>query len=306
MDLDFLYRLQEARNPVMNAIMNVFSFFASEYAVLIVICLFYWCYEKRLAYKICLTFLFSATAVHGLKIILKVPRPFVRDPERLFVDKIAKADATGYSFPSGHTNSATSLYAPIALHTKKKWLSVLMYVLIALVMFSRMYLGCHTPQDVIVSFVISFAVAIAIDRLMEKTELDDKKCLYLALTGLAITIAVLIYEFITKTPENLPNILDVFKMSGLVIGFTVGWFIEATRIKYDSSKDRRVLTVILKMLAGAAVALVLQQGLKILFSHILNADPLDEIMIPVHIVRYLLVGLWVPAGYPAILKKIGK
>ena len=37
-----------------------------------------------------------------LKLVCRVPRPWVRDPNFTIVEA-ARADATGYSFPSGHT-----------------------------------------------------------------------------------------------------------------------------------------------------------------------------------------------------------
>ncbi len=305
MDLDLLYFLQEARVPFVTLLMNGISYLAAEYITVLVICLFYWSLDKKLAYKISLSFLFGGVLVQGLKIVLKIPRPFVRD-SRLFVDKTAESGATGYSFPSGHTQSATATYAPIGLHFKKKWLAIVMFALIVLIMFSRMYLGCHTIQDVLVSFAITFAVTLVINIVVDSGELTLKKNLIIAISALVLTIAVAVYGFVTVNDENIANVMDGFKTAGIATGFVIGWFIEASFIKYDNTKNRKVLNIILKTLVGLGVALLLQQGPKFAFTRILNTDVNTTVMIPVHIVRYLLCGLWLTAAYPAILKKLGK
>ena len=94
----------------------------------------------------------------GLKITFRIPRPWVLDPQFQAVPSAIPA-ATGYSFPSGHTQSGTALYGSLALSTKKKWQSIVAVLIFLLIAFSRMYLGCHTPKDVLTAMLISLAAA---------------------------------------------------------------------------------------------------------------------------------------------------
>ncbi|MBC8031242.1 MAG: phosphatase PAP2 family protein [Pyrinomonadaceae bacterium] len=83
-----------------------------------------------------------------LKYTFQRPRPYFDDPI---------LSLTGYSFPSGHTMTATVLYAVLAAylvaHTKRLgWRVVIVLaasVLIATVGFSRIYLGAHYLSDVL-------------------------------------------------------------------------------------------------------------------------------------------------------------
>jgi len=83
-----------------------------------------------------------------LKIIFHRTRPHFNDP--LLIE-------TNFSFPSGHTMAATVFYgvlAAIVLHRVRKWEWRLLTIvaamfMIALVGFTRMYLGVHYLTDVI-------------------------------------------------------------------------------------------------------------------------------------------------------------
>ena len=91
-----------------------------------------------------------------LKFVFHRPRPHFDDPILAL---------TSYSFPSGHTMAATVLYGVLAalLVTKIKRRSFRMLVilaatlLIALVGFSRMYLGAHYLSDVLGAFAEGLA-----------------------------------------------------------------------------------------------------------------------------------------------------
>jgi undecaprenyl-diphosphatase len=71
------------------------------------------------------------------------------------------------SFPSGHAMSAAIVYSTVAylaarLHRRKwaRWLVMTAALfLIALISFSRMYLGVHYPSDVITGVAIGLAWA---------------------------------------------------------------------------------------------------------------------------------------------------
>jgi membrane-associated phospholipid phosphatase len=60
----------------------------------------------------------------------------------------------GYTFPSGHTTSAFSIFCLLALLSKKKWVGVICIVFAALIGYSRIYLCQHFFEDVFVGALI--------------------------------------------------------------------------------------------------------------------------------------------------------
>jgi len=97
------------------------------------------CIDKDWAFRLGFAYLFSGLANTGIKEICRVPRPF----ELLDIDPMRVETAGGYSFPSGHTQQASSLLIVLMEAIKKKWFYILASLLIILVALSRIYLGVH-------------------------------------------------------------------------------------------------------------------------------------------------------------------
>ena len=116
----FLWQLENIRTPFFNEIMQFVTYFGQELLIIAVICALYWCADKRFAYYLGFTYFTAGFCVQALKITFRIPRPWILDPEFKAV-KSAIPAATGYSFPSGHTQGATCLFFPLALRAKKAW-----------------------------------------------------------------------------------------------------------------------------------------------------------------------------------------
>ena len=93
-----------------------------------------------------------------LKLGFNRPRPAIFVPE---------VHAVSSSFPSGHAMSAAIVYGTVAylaarLHKRiwARWLVMTAaLIIIALICFSRMYLGVHYPSDVFAGVAIGLAWA---------------------------------------------------------------------------------------------------------------------------------------------------
>ena len=59
-----------------------------------------------------------------------------------------------YSFPSGHTTSAFSIFCILALLSKKKWIGFVCMVFAVLIGYSRVYLCQHFYEDIFVGSLI--------------------------------------------------------------------------------------------------------------------------------------------------------
>ncbi len=99
----------------------------------------------------------------ALKPLIARPRPFLAMPEvPMLIDRPG-----GYSFPSGHTISSFAAAMVLWFYSWK--LALPATVLAAAIGFSRVYLFCHYPADVLVGALLGSAVAVLLALLYQVT-----------------------------------------------------------------------------------------------------------------------------------------
>ena len=155
--MEFLRFLESIRTPIGDALMSFITLFGEETLFIVLALVFFWCIDKKRGYYLLFTCFTGTICIQFLKMTFRIPRPWVLDPNFTIVESAREA-ATGYSFPSGHTQCAAGLWGGIARSAKKRSVQIGGTVLVLLVALSRMYLGVHTPLDVLVSLGIALVV----------------------------------------------------------------------------------------------------------------------------------------------------
>lgn len=289
--MKFLWQLSAIRNPFLNAVFRFFSSFGEETVLIVVLCFIYWCYNKNLAYKIGLSYFISALTVNILKITFRVPRPWVLDPDFTPLDG-ATETATSYSFPSGHTQTASSIYLPIAISTKSTWIKAAMCLLTMGVAFARMYLGVHTPADVITALIIGLIISQFVCFFTSKQNKTNN--LILIVISIAMAVGASIYALILNKGGILPidYAEDIIKVAGSACAFAIGFYVETKYINFDETYGSVIMHTV-KLVLGIAVVVILKIGLKPILGTSLLAC----------FGRYFIMIIWVMIIYPAIIKK---
>ena len=165
-DLQILSSLEAIRLPVLDQIFLFITDIGIAPFLLPFFCLIYWNLNKKAGEFLAFSFFLTMLTNQLLKITFCIDRPWVRNPDMNPVDAAIPA-ATGYSFPSGHTSNTTAIFGGIGLWFKNRLLRILCFVIIALVAFSRLYLGVHTPEDVLVAMIIGFSAIFVSKKLLE-------------------------------------------------------------------------------------------------------------------------------------------
>ena len=156
-----LYALESIRTPALDKIMSVITLLGGELFFMVIAVTVFWCVSKREGYYLMIVGFFGTVINQFLKILCCVPRPWIKDPDFTIVES-ARAEATGYSFPSGHTQNAIGLFGGMARWGGRRWVRLGLTVLALVIAFSRMYLGVHTPADVGVSLVLAAALVMGL------------------------------------------------------------------------------------------------------------------------------------------------
>lgn len=292
--MSFLRLLESARSPVLTCFFRFCTLFGEEMMILAVICCVFWCINKDLAYRIGLAFFLSGLMVQDLKIIFRTERPWVTDPSFKAVEEVLDT-ATGYSFPSGHTQSSVALFLSIAFFFKNVWVRILCVVLFLLAGLSRMYLGVHTPADVLISMLLTVIITAAVFRFMKFYNHSVKHNAAIASVIIVISAAVMIHSAILYGSGIIESryVADCVKAAAAGLGFALGWFVERTYINFDERRGK-IWQHALKLVCGIAVLLLIKEAFKLL--------PLNEFAIDS--VRYFSMAAWALTVYPYILKKL--
>lgn len=292
--MEFLYLLEDIRTPVISAFMALITYCGDETFFIVLAITVFWCINKRDGYYIFLVGFLGVVGNQFLKLIFRIPRPWVLDPEFTIVEN-ARAAATGYSFPSGHTQNIVGTMTCVTLMTKQKGIRIAAIALMLLVPFSRMYLGCHTPLDVGVSFLLGLALAIVFRPIMLKSE--QKPQLLWGLLFLSLLTIVFYLAFVTFytfpadiDTENLySGTKNAYTLLGCLVGLIISKVLDDRFIHFQVNAVW--WTQILKVSLGLIFMIAIRAGLK---------APLQAIMpeFPATAVRYFLMVLFAGAVWP--------
>ena len=241
--MSFLYFLEGLRNPVLDAVFSFITLFGEETLFMVIGMVFFWCVNKYKGYYLlCVGFL-GTVLNQFLKILCRVPRPWVKDPDFTIVESAREA-ASGYSFPSGHTQTAVGLYGGIARVSKITALRVGMIVLAALVALSRMYLGVHTPADVLTSTAIATVMVLGMHPLFCKAEKSPRVMIAVLVSFVGLMIGYLCFVHLFPFPadvyaadavHNLESARkNGFTLFGCSIGLLLAYVVDLKWIRFDT------------------------------------------------------------------------
>lgn len=263
--MEFLRLLESIRTPIGDALMSFITLFGEETLFIVLALVFFWCVDKKRGYYLLFTCFTGTVCVQFLKMIFRIPRPWVLDPKFTIVESAREA-ATGYSFPSGHTQCAAGLWGGIARSAKKRAVQIGGVALVLLVGLSRMYLGVHTPLDVFVSLGIALVVIFGLYYVIY-LGFDKPKRIYIACAVLlAAAIANLLFVSLYQFPADVDatNLANgqktAWQMLALAIGLCIIYPLDRYYIKFETKAIW--LAQLLKLGIGVGLVLAVRVGLK--------------------------------------------
>lgn len=297
--MEFLYLLESIRNPFLDQVFSLITHLGSEIVFMVLAVVMFWCVHKSQGLYLLSVGCLGTTVNQFLKLACRVPRPWVRDPGFTIVES-ARADATGYSFPSGHTQNAVGTFGCLAMGAKKNWLRIVLIVLAVLTSFSRMYLGVHTLSDVLVSAGIALLMVAAMHPLFKGLEEHPERGLWILLGLFLVNVLYVLYANLWQfpadvDPENLEHgVKNAAKLMGALLGMAIGYGIDLKWIRFKT--EATPVGQILKCVLGLVIVLAIKEGLK----PVLGSGSLSSA------VRYGLItlfaaGIW-PMTFPFFAK----
>jgi len=263
--MSFLYWLESIRCPFLDAVMQAFTCFGEELAFLLLALTIFWCVSKEEGYYLLFVGFFGTVLNQFLKLLCRIPRPWVRDPSFTIVES-ARSGAGGYSFPSGHTQNAVGTLGGIARWHKNRALRIVCIVLAALTAFSRMYLGVHTPLDVGVSFGLGLVLVFALYPLFRDIDSHPNRLYWLFGVMAVLGLAYLLFAELWPFPADVDaaNLAsgrkNAYTLLGAVLGMTFSYWLDRRYVHFDV---RAVWWAqVLKAVLGLAITIGLRTVLK--------------------------------------------
>jgi len=296
-------------SPALDGFMGAVSFLGRVEFYLVLIPFVYWTIDRRIGVRAFLILLYVDIVNISLKLFLHQPRPYwLGGVKQLAIEP-------SYGIPSTHASDSIATYGYFTTRIKENWARVLISVVIFLIGLSRLYLAAHFPQDVLVGWLMGFAVLWAITKWDEKVgnwfrskSLSFQIGLGFAESILTIIVGLSIRLFISGTPDpaswssfsaDARSVANFFTLGGALFGAISGYALMPHYARFEPTGAWNMR--ILRYVVGVIGLLVLYYGLDTLFAAITP----DETILgyTLRYIRYGFVTFWVTFLAPWIFIK---
>lgn len=295
--MQILYMFEQIRMPWLDSVMLALTEFGSETAFLAAALILFWCADKRKGYYLISVGFVGTLANQFLKLACRVPRPWVKDPEFTIVEA-AREGAGGYSFPSGHSQTSVGTFGAIAMTTRRKWLRAAAIAIAVIVPITRMYLGVHTPQDVLVGSAMAVALMFLLRPLFFEHEGKYIPAVFVGMIALSLAFVAYVELFPFPADIDAANLesaeKNAYTLLGCMSGMVIVYFFDKNVKPFPTQAT--IAGQIVKVAGGLALALAVKSGLK---------APLEAVISNLYLaraVRYcllvLVAGLVWPLTFP--------
>ena len=298
--MEFLNLLEKLRTPWLDTLMLAVTQLGDEIAFLAVALTVFWCVDKTRGYLLMSVGFVGTVTSQFMKLACRIPRPWVRDPGFTILEA-AREGAGGYSFPSGHSQSAVGTFGSMARTEKNKWIRRICVALMILVPFSRMYIGVHTPADVLVGAGISLVLVFALHPVVYRV--DGKGMPWLIAAMAALALGYLLYVELWQFPadidaHNLASAREnAYTLFGCTLGMTIVYPVERRAVNFPTGAVW--WAQILKVALGLAAVLLVKEGAQVLLEAVMGP-------LPARAARYFLVVLTAGLLWPMTFRSFSK
>lgn len=292
------------------------TFLGSEDFFFLIMPALYWCVDAALGVRVALILTLSNGLNTVLKLAFHLPRPYWVDPQvRAF------ASEPSFGMPSGHAQNAVAVWGWLGGLVKKKSIIMFLVAVVGLIGLSRLVLGVHYFSDVLGGWLVG-GVLLGVFRKVDPpvsnwiSRLSFWRLMGVCLGGTVLLMALILgvhgmlkdwqvpFSWASQAVQAgaempAPRSLEgVFTLGGTFLGFTcgAGWvFWKMEGFRPHQSWERRGLGY----LVGVTGVVIFWYGLGLVFPR--EADALSY---GLRFLRYALVGGWVSAGTPWLLKRL--
>lgn len=247
MDISVLLWFQQLRELLGEYLEFVSVYFSDiiSYSSVVIPFLFYWNIDKKKGKFMILSLCTGMYLTHLLKLFFHIPRPWIRDL-RIRPSSQAIHGASGYSFPSSHTEIAASDYGALGTAVPKyRKVCIGMIILTGL---SRMFLGVHTPQDVLAAVCTAlFSIFCAyVLVLRPDNKKYDERLLWAG--AVLLTLAGVSYALMRRAAGE--DIVNAMLIVGVFAGACPGFLLEDRFVGFSAEGSRKEKWI--RLLAGIA------------------------------------------------------
>ena len=128
---------------------------------------------RKLGVLMLLSFLLSGLLAQSIKRIEERPRPGLHFQNPDIIHRVDDVLLKGKnSFPSGHTTTAFATFSLLAFATRNKFVQFLYFAIAVTIGYSRIYLGQHFAEDVLMGAAVGFLSSFFLSWLLRKKDWD--------------------------------------------------------------------------------------------------------------------------------------